>query len=207
MLFTIMSSWVVTSGWQVRGRKIKWTMTAADGWIGGNYYQIDSAMQKTSNKIIKTLLGIIRRNARSLDVYLLHLNDGVQMSQSLERFTTRTLTKVKVNLVEDPVLEYIDIEGYRNDIWSAFARLAEADNPTGSHTRILKRHRLITGGLPAYQAIFKTSRPDGGIVYEVEHIVRLDSKRSHIFNLEVDSVKYRLRYTEFTRMLESLRYE
>lgn len=183
-----------TASWRVEGLKLKWSMSAPVGWIGGNYYQIEKVARETENLKVKLVLREMQHDAKVMDVYLVHMD--------VTGATTGTLTSLRVNVGRG-----FGKNSFGRDTWLAYAELLQADHPKGSQTRLLESYSLTTDNYSAYQAIFKTTRPGGGKVYEVMHIVLLSSNRSHIFKLKVDSAKYRKRYAEFSQMLKSIRYK
>lgn len=194
VIFTFLYSFdsAVAQGWTAEGRKVKWTMSVPDQWIGGNYYQIEKVSRESENSRIKMLLRTMQRDARKLDVYLIHMDvSGVH-----------TLTSIRVNVGKGYGNNY-----FNKDTWLAYAQILQLDYPKGSRTRLVSYKSLTTGGLPAYQAKFKTTEPNGGIIFEVMHVVILSSNKSHIFNFKVDSTKYLRRYAEFSQMLRSVKYQ
>ncbi len=180
--------------WVVQGRKLSWELTAPDGWIGGNYYQIENVERDLESQNIRQLLNEMKEEAKVLDAYLINTN--------VQGASPRILTSIRIN-VTIAVGSGADF----SSLWNNLAYSFQSDHPSGSITRLHDTRSTITGGYNAKEAKYKTTLPGGGVIYEVVHVVLLGTDKGHLFKLKVNSAHYQVRYQEFVRMMKSLEYK
>lgn len=182
----------------VWGGKLAWTGKLPIGWVGGNARTIESVMAVTNDANLRKILREMLLDAQTLDVYVSHLDvTGV---------TTQTLSTIRANIVPPQQDFQPSDKAHRQEFWQSYAFGLQVDSVPGSATAVVGDLATTTAGRPAYQATFKTTRPDG-VVYYIVHLVQLEGGRWHLFQVQADSKKFRARRVDFQNLLNSVRYK
>jgi len=182
----------------VSGKKLSWTSRLPSGWVGGNSKQIERVYSKTTNEPLRELMREMLLDAQVLDVFFTHID--------VTGITTRTLSTIRVNTISKTY--QLDDSSKRKAFWNALADL-QVDGPgigPGAVSTLVEDRVASTGGNRAYEATFKITYPNGGALFKIVHLVEIQNKMSHIFELKADQRKIRARREDFNRLLRSIRY-
>jgi hypothetical protein len=185
----------------VEGRKLPWTATIPSGWVGGTTEKIEQILADGGSSSGKRNLDKILRDmlapSKNLDVLFYHLDmTGVE---------TRTLSSLRVQVAA------LDLEAEsdstrRQAFWNAYAKQLEKDFPEGTTIEVTNDRSGMSGGRKAYEATFVATLSGGGKVYTVMHLVVYGPGKTHMFELKADSRKFRARFAELEKILDSLKY-
>jgi hypothetical protein len=186
----------------VEGSKLPWTATIPSGWVGGTAKKIEEILAGGgSNPDGKRLLDKILRQmlveSKNLDAFFSHLD--------VTGLETQTLSSLRVNVAALNVESYSDAT-VRKIMWDEYAKQMEKDFPEGATVEVTNDRSGMTGGRKAYEATFVVTLSGGGKVYTVMHLVAYAPDKTHIFQLKVDRRKFRARFAELEKILDSLKY-
>jgi hypothetical protein len=181
----------------VTGRRVQWTGRISNNWMGGNAAVIKQAIRDTEDVYKREIYSEMLSDAKGLDVYLVRLNEEYTKLESLPSIR---------------VLERADDSNYSNEIkrkefWKSYEFIVQFNEGEGSKTVLTTDRVTRTGNHKAYEATFKTIKPQGEIVYEVVHIVRLEGGLCHMFILWSKGNDYEDQIKDFHKLLNSVHYK
>ena len=185
----------------VKGSKLPWTATIPDDWVGGTAEDIERILVEggtsSGERILDEILRQILAEAKGLDAFFVHLDVSAD--------DTKTISMLRVNVAPTNIQPLAE-EARRKSFWAGYAKLLAKDFPEGSKVEVTQDRSTMTGGREAYEATFLTTLPDGGKVYAVVHVVAYAPGQTHVFSLKADAGKFRARFAEFKKILDSLNY-
>ena len=182
--------------WKILGRELSWSMPAPDGWAGGNYYQIETAIQNTGNVTLRDLLRVVQDGARDVEATLIHLEDSFSAAQRHPSFSTRTLTEI--------VIRYSSYGVQWHQLQRSFASVLREDYPQGS-VHLTSQSSLKVGQRMAHEAVFQIRLSRAASLYKSIIAVPVSSGGWLIFELKADSSRHEARLATLRQMLDSLR--
>jgi hypothetical protein len=189
----------------VEGRELNWYTEVPSGWWGGNFYQIETMIQNTGDRRIRSLLKSIQPAARGKEAAFFHLQDAYKVSQRNPSFSTRTLTEIIVTFRNNPDEKELSSLDW-NQTWEAFPILLKIDYP-GAEVDLVSQNSFGVGQYTAREAVFRIRPASGGTLYESMIVFPMASVGQLIFGLKVDSSQHNNRLAEMRQMVQMIRFK
>lgn len=187
------------------GRELNWSTTVPDGWMGGNFYQIETMIQNTGNKILRSLLKSIQTGARNKEAAFIHFEDAYNASQNHPSFSTQTLTEIIVSFKRNPNEKELSSLDW-TQTWEAYPFVLKLDY-TGAKVDLVSQNSFGVGKYMAREAVFRIRPATGGTLYESMIIFPMSSVGQLIFRLKVDSSQHNSRLAEMRQMVQMIRFK
>lgn len=184
------------SAWEINGRELNWSVSVPDGWMGGSFYQIETAIQNTDNVQLRALLRAVQDSAKDNEAVIIHLEDAFDAAHRHPSFSTRTMTEIKVTFGKNA-------SGLK-EMSEAFGAYLRAKYQKGRVT-LTSQGPFQIPQMMAYVWSFEVRPVEGGMLHYDVVVVSVAAGEQLGFTLVADSSRYTARMATFRRILGSLR--
>jgi len=182
----------------IQGREVGWRGLLPDGWFGGNAAHIEEVIRDPQFEIIRKPMEWLLSRAKNIDAAAFHPDASGIKSSQISLIQISDGSKLGVDIA-DPK--------QRAEFWEKIRSILPEDAPAGSRTTLETQPSApMTGGFPAFAAVFRTDQPNGSWSFALFHCVDRGPARMHSFELSADQIKFPARRQEFDTMLRSVRY-
>lgn len=182
---------------EVQGRELSWSMPGPDGWAGGNFYQIETAIQNTDNNMLRDLLREVQDGARDVEAVLIHLEDAVDAAHRDPSFSTRTLTEI--------VVRYFPYELLWDELRQIYDSGIRENYPQGN-VHLSFQSSFMFDQRMAFEAVFQVRLSETASLYRSIIAVPVSFEEWLIFDLKVDSSRHEARLRTLKRSVRLLRF-
>jgi hypothetical protein len=179
----------------VEGRIINWSMPAPDGWMGGNFYQIESYIQQTGNSNLRNILRVAQNSAMNAEAALIHFEDAFLAAKNDPSFSTRTLTEI--------VVYYLPENGSWSNLSQNFKSGLLQEYGQGE-IEVVSERLIQFGNRTGHEAIFIIKPGGTGSLYKTLIMLPVSTGGWLAFHLTVDSSRHMQRLATLKQMLQSL---
>lgn len=193
------------SGWVAQGRRIPWTMRIPGFWIGGNIHQIHAMQNQFDSKFWQNLIELLKKEAEYKDAVFYHYQDILDIN----KIPCRCLSKIFVQIVPmtGEMAKNWDQTGSVEAIAKLYRDILQSELAPGETVSLNEIRTLMVDGKSAVLFVYKIKMNNGKLIYKAYIYVKYQKDYVHLFYFETGQSRYKKRFDEFLKMVDSLNYK